>query len=177
MFCKNCGVKLEENAKFCQNCGNAISSNSENSGNVNSNNNNVQPIDELGNKIDASINAISNKIDSASPLVKYSLYIGLGGCLLVIIGCFLPWITVFGVTGTWSEGDGIFAILLAITSGILIFLKKDKYSLISSGLAAILFFISFFKIIVNRFRPGFGCYIVLLGVVAMGIYPFINKKK
>ena len=182
MFCKNCGAKLDGSAKFCVNCGSAVSADGGANVNTNTNannsvNNNVSTINELGNKLDASINSISNKIDSSSPLVKYSLYIGLGGCLLVIIGCFLPWLTVFGITGTWGEGDGKIAIVLAIISGVLMFLKKEKYSLISSGLVAILFFMSFFKIIGNRFRPGIGCYVVLIGIIGMCIYPFVNKKK
>ena len=30
MFCKNCGAKLDENAKFCMSCGNAVVSNEAN---------------------------------------------------------------------------------------------------------------------------------------------------
>ena len=80
-------------------------------------------------------------------LAKYRVFIGIGGCLLAIIGCFLPWASVLGISVNFIDGDGKILLVCAIVSAILIYFKKDKFSLISS-----------------------------VGLVAMIAYPFIKAK-
>lgn len=109
-------------------------------------------------------------------LNKNSKYIGFGGCILTIIGCFLPWITVLGMSINWFEGDGKLAILASIVTAVLIYLKKDKLSLITSGLIALFFLIDGSKVFSNHLTAGLGFYTIFLGIVCMIAYPFINKQ-
>lgn len=46
------------------------------------------------------------------------------GGLLVVVGAFLPWGTVLGMSVNGTEGDGFITIALAVIAGILIAIKK-----------------------------------------------------
>ena len=74
---------------------------------------------------------------------KNRMWITLGGLALVIIACFMPFakVSVFGISQSinYVDGgrDGIIVIIAAIVAGVLVFLKKEKFSVIPSGIAAL----------------------------------------
>ena len=73
-------------------------------------------------------------------------WIGIGGILLSVISLFLPFATVsaniFGTSiresVTYVSGDGILVLIALIIAGILLFFKKDVFSLICIGIAAVI---------------------------------------
>ena len=109
-------------------------------------------------------------------LNKNSKYIGLGGCILTIIGCFLPWSNFLGESYSQINGDGKIVLILAIVTAILIYLKKDKISLVTSGIAILVFIIDGSKVFSSNFNAGIGLFTILIGLICMILYPFINKN-
>ena len=106
---------------------------------------------------------------------KNKFYIGLAGCALILIATFLPYATVsiFGLKQSvaYIEGwEGKLILALSITSGLLLWFKKEKYSLISTGLILL---INLYGMI-NLKSKGFGSlvnlgiapWLILIGVVA-----------
>lgn len=124
--------------------------------------------------------------------LKYTFYICLG---IIVIGCFLPYVTALGYSTNYvfydgNVKDGIFIIGFAILA--LIFILKDKYlgALISQCASFGIFLLDFFdyKSKLNSFgtyvssisKFGVGFYIVLVGVIlslVISIILFINKRK
>ena len=108
---------------------------------------------------------------------KNKLYIGLAGCALMLIAVFLPFATVkfFGLEQSVSfvEGwEGKFILALSVVSGLLLWFKKEKYSLISTG---IIFLLDIYAMInlksqLKGFSSlahlGIGPWFILIGVVA-----------
>jgi len=104
--------------------------------------------------------------------------IGLGGCVLTILGCFLPFVSTFGISINYADGDGIFVIVAAIVSGILIFLNKSKAVLIPSIIAAAILANTTINMIqIDGVSFEFGFVLILIGLIATIVYPFINNSK
>ena len=69
-------------------------------------------------------------------------YIGIIGCIFMIIGIFLPFVTsttsIFGYSQSTTlnllTGNGIFILFMSIIAGILIVLNHDKFSIIPVGI-------------------------------------------
>ena len=112
-------------------------------------------------------------------------WIGLAGCILMIIGCFLPFATVkiLGYSETINLGGtgalGIILIVNAIISGLVMITKKPKLSLITTiiyGLFVILNIVnaSDYNSAVSY---GIGLYVVLLGTIIAIVMPFFIKKQ
>lgn len=112
-------------------------------------------------------------------------WIGLAGCILMIIGCFLPFATVkiLGYSETINLGGtgalGIILIVTAIISGLVMITKKPKLSLITTiiyGLFVILNIVnaSDYNSAVSY---GIGLYVVLLGTIIAIVMPFFIKKQ
>ena len=95
---------------------------------------------------------------------KNKNYIIWAGCALMILACFLTFVKVkfsaFGYSDSESikfldltkdEYDldvlsGYFVLIAAAVSAVLVYLKKEKYSLISTCLALVITFYDFFKV-------------------------------
>ena len=121
---------------------------------------------------------------------KNRMWIALGGLALAIIACFLPFakVSVFGYSQTinYIDGgrDGIIVIIAAAVAGLLVFLKKEKFSVIASGIGAI---VTIYDIInVAKVAGGssfggvsisIGAILILVGLVVAIVMPFIPQNK
>lgn len=121
---------------------------------------------------------------------KNRMWITLGGLALALIACFMPFakVSVFGYSQTinYIDGgrDGIIVIIASIVAGVLVFLKKEKFSVIPSGIAAI---VTIYDIInVAKVAGGssfggvsisFGAILVLVGIIVAIVMPFIPQDK
>lgn len=117
---------------------------------------------------------------------KNAKWIGVAGCALILIGCFLPFATVslFGISETISlfksGALGIILIIAAIISGAIILLeKKPKLSLITSIISALLVIlnVSNAKSYSSMMKYGIGLYVVIIGLVIAIVIPFFMSKK
>lgn len=108
---------------------------------------------------------------------KNKLYIGLAGCALMLIAVFLPFATVkfFGLEQSVSfvEGwEGKFILALSVVSGLLLWFKKEKYSLISTGIILLLDIYAMINLksqlkgFSSLAHLGIGPWFILIGVVA-----------
>ena len=112
-------------------------------------------------------------------------WIGLAGCALMIIGCFLPFATVsiLGLSETIAlSGTGALGIILIITaiiSGIVMLTKKSKLSLITTIIYALFVVLN----IANASEYGdafsycIGLYVVIIGVIIAVVMPFFKSKQ
>lgn len=109
---------------------------------------------------------------------KYKNYIGIFGCILVVIGCILPFVGAYGIFLRYIDGtNGIIVLILSIVSAILFFIKYEKYSLISSIVAAIIYVYNFCKIIsLSGASLGIGFFMVLIGLIIMIGCPLIKNN-
>lgn len=121
---------------------------------------------------------------------KNRMWITLGGLALAIIACFMPFakVSVFGYSQTinYIDGgrDGIIVIIAAIVAGVLVFLKKEKFSVIASGIGAI---VTIYDIInVAKVAGGssfggvsisIGAILILVGIIVAIVMPFIPQDK
>ena len=115
-----------------------------------------------------------------------SKWIALSGLALAFIGCFLPFakITVMGMQQSinYVDGgrDGIIVIIAAIIAAVLIFLKKEKFSSIASGIAAL---VTIYDMInVTKVAKGYsfanvsigiGAFVIVIGAIVAIAMPFI----
>lgn len=101
--------------------------------------------------------------------------------VIQVIACFLPFATVsvlgFSQSITWADGDGIFAIILAVLATVMVFLNKNVTYIIAMVAAAI----NVILIIYDGFigyaselgdysgmvSRGAGIYIFIIGAIAM----------
>ncbi len=108
---------------------------------------------------------------------EMSNIIGLVGCGLIILGCFLPWVTVMGISINYIIGDGQFVVGLTIVAVILIILKKGFWELIPTIISCILFINTTSKMLMNVTRNfSVGFYLILIGLILTLIYPFLARK-
>lgn len=121
---------------------------------------------------------------------KYIQYIGFAGCALMIIGCFLPFISVsfFGISKSAAliGGDipdyainGWIIFIIPIVTAILIFLKKSKFVLIPNIIALILVIWNGVDII-NQSSGlaslSVGFWIIIIGIIISSLFAFIYKE-
>lgn len=101
--------------------------------------------------------------------------------VIQVIACFLPFATVsvlgFSQSITWADGDGIFAIILAVLAVVMVFLNRNVTYIIAMVAAAI----NVILIIYDGFigyaselgdysgmvSRGAGIYIFIIGAIAM----------
>ena len=107
-------------------------------------------------------------------------YIGLLGCIIGIIGCFLPFISILGINYSYIKGEGFLLSGLLIITMILIIIKKEKFSIIPVIMSLILYLFRTLSIIkyIEYLKVGF--YIVLIGINCLFIYElllYINNNK
>lgn len=143
-------------------------------------------------------------MDKIMSFVKEKKYLGMLGNALLIIGVFLPFVSVsvslFGISQSTSvsyiQGDGIFVLILAIISLLMIFADKlsekvaffgklvnPKLTLIPTAISIILLIIdvsnssgaaSIYSSLASV-SLGFGFWIMVIGLVALVAYPFLYK--
>ena len=109
-------------------------------------------------------------------LKQNSKYIGYGGCALAALGTFLPLVTssALGVSVAYISGDGKILLVLAVVAAVLMYLKKDMYSLIPSAICALLLLIVATK--GASFGLAYGFFVMLLGVAGMIAGPLLGRK-
>ena len=121
---------------------------------------------------------------------KNKLYIGLAGCALMLIAVFLPFATVkfFGLEQSVSfvEGwEGKFILALSVVSGLLLWFKKEKYSLISTGIILLLDIYAMINLksqlkgFSSLAHLGIGPWFILIGVVAAAgvvVFQILEEK-
>lgn len=117
---------------------------------------------------------------------KNRMWITLGGLALALIGCFLPFakasVLGFSQSVKYTDGDGILVIIAVIVSAVLVFLKKEKFSLIPSGIAAI---ITIYDMIntshvasgLASVSLGIGAFVIIIGLIVAIIIPVIPQDK
>lgn len=120
---------------------------------------------------------------------KYRDIVGFIGCTIIIVSCFLPFITVslFDLTETTNffQRDGKLILAILLITIILIILKKDKISLIPTVSIGFVYIQSICKILKDfksienfgyiNFKIGF--YLIIFGILITLIYPFLPKEK
>lgn len=112
-------------------------------------------------------------------------WIGLAGCALMIIGCFLPFATVsiLGLSETIAlSGTGALGIILIITaiiSGIVMLTKKSKLSLITTIIYALFVVLNIANASEygDAFSYGIRLYVVIIGVIIAVVMPFFKSKQ
>lgn len=109
------------------------------------------------------------------------------GSIATIIGCFMPFYTVsvFGYSESvsYTEGDGIFAIILAIGAIVLAVLNLQKFSLIPAAITLLMVIVELIN--ANDVASGFGsvgigAYVVIIGAIVTivgGVLAFMWKIK
>jgi len=121
---------------------------------------------------------------------KYCNYIGVVGCLLLLIGNFFTFVTVKALGMSESvkfvDGDGVFVIIAAVVAFIFIYMKKGKWNyapaIISAAVAiydvmdakdAVGSVGSLIKVNVDY---GIGFFMIMLGAIAVAAYAFLYKN-
>ena len=119
---------------------------------------------------------------------KNCMWITIAGCALVLIGCFLPLAKVsvlgFSQAVNYIDGDGVIVLIAIIVSAVLAFLKKEKISLISTGIATIVTLYDAINVShVTRSSSlggvslGIGFWIILIGLIIAIVLPLLPKNK
>ncbi|MBE6161027.1 MAG: hypothetical protein E7158_02230 [Firmicutes bacterium] len=120
---------------------------------------------------------------------KYHKYIGLFGCLLIAISCFLPFIkySILNIneTNNFFNGDGKLVLAINIITILLILFNKDKTSLISTVSIVVILIqniLTINKDIISIGKLGYihfsiGFYLLIAGIVICIVYPFLPKEK
>jgi len=120
---------------------------------------------------------------------KYCNYIGIVGCLLLLIGNFFTFVTVkaLGMSETvkFVDGDGVFVIIAAIVAAVFIYMKKGKWNyapaLISAAVA--IYDVMDAKDVAGSVSSlvkvnvdyGLGFFMIMLGAIAVAAYAFLYK--
>ena len=119
---------------------------------------------------------------------KNCMWITIAGCALVLIGCFLPFakVTVLGFSQAvnYIDGDGVIVLIAIIVSAVLVFLKKEKISLISTGIATIVTLYDAINVShvtgsssLGGVSLGIGFWIILIGLIIAIVLPLLPKNK
>lgn len=124
---------------------------------------------------------------------KYCNYIGVFGCLLLLLGNFLTFVTVkasvlgisHGEPVKFIDGDGVFVIVAAIIAFALIYLKKGKWNYIPAivSLAVAFYDVADAKDAVSEIGSlakvdisyGIGFFIIIIGAIAVAAYAYLYK--
>lgn len=182
-FCMKCGQELNENDVFCPNCGEKV----EKGGSTQSNfqdqaKNTFEDIKRT--TTDFVQNDRSGFMDK---FIKQNNVLGLLGCVIILLACFLPFASVsaFGYSESvslMSEGkDGIIFLVLSVVTAVLIFIKQDMAALIGGiitgglGLYEIINFHAVLGAYSSMVDKGFGYFLLLIGSIVL-IASVIIKK-
>ncbi len=125
---------------------------------------------------------------------KYCNYIGIVGCLLLLLGNFFTFVTVkasvLGISQSeavkFVDGDGAFVIVAAIVAAVFIFMKKGKWNyapaIISAAVA--IYDVADAKDVASSVGSlakvdisyGIGFFMIMLGAIAVAAYAFLYKN-
>lgn len=105
-----------------------------------------------------------------------SILMILGGNVLAIIGCFLPFVSIFGFGVSYFEGDGKIVAVLCVV-GIILALVKAKIAWVTNVIALIVTFVAIFRTASMSLELlGIGAYIVVIANI-VAIIGSIKAKK
>lgn len=119
-------------------------------------------------------------MDKFMATIKGKKVLGIVGALLLILGPILPCVSrgSHSYSYVYLEGeiaDGIFVVILAAIALFMVFkAKKQIFVLIPTALAALLVFFEFSQMF-EIADPAIGFFVMLLGMIALAIYPFVYK--
>lgn len=111
-------------------------------------------------------------------------YLSVVAAVLAIIGCFLPWVSIMGISvngfpGGFSGNPGALIVILALLCGIFSFLAK-KWSLIVSMLLSLLLIVWAIKQILDCGKlgasAGIGLYLILIAGAIIIVGNVMNMK-
>ncbi len=116
---------------------------------------------------------------------KNKKWIGIAGCALVIIGCFLPFAkaSLLGISQSASlmdGGDGWFFLVAAAVAGVLILLNKYKFSLIPLAIGVILNIYEISHVSsegMGIVKVSFAPYLIFIGLAMSIAVAFIKEDK
>ena len=107
---------------------------------------------------------------------EYSSIIGFVGCGLIILGCFMPFATYWGMSVKYISGDGQLVVCATVVTAILIYLKKGYWELIPAGIRCLLFGYTTINAMEYKEFLSTGFYLILVGIILTLIYPFLARK-
>ena len=181
-FCMKCGQELHENDVFCPNCGAKVEE-KETPNYQEQVKNTFEDIKSTTTQFiqDKDTTGFGNKF------IKQNNIIGLLGCIIIVIACFLPFASVSVLSysqsiSLMSDGkDGIiFLVLSAITAGTIL-IKKDMIALIAGiitgglGLYEIFDTVSSLGAYSSYVTKGAGFYLLLIGSIVLLASDIVKK--
>ena len=135
-------------------------------------------------------------MDKVLSVLKNTKILGIIGAILLIIGNFFTFASVKVLwveqSVSFIEGDGVFVLISGIISLLIIFidfilskipegklkflfeLRNQKFVLVPAIISAIILFIDGSESF-DYGSAGLGFYLLLIGVIALAIYPFLYK--
>lgn len=106
-----------------------------------------------------------------------SMLLILGGNLLTIIGCFLPFVSLLGMSTNYFAGDGKIVVVLCIAA-IVIALFQPKFAFIADAVALLITFIAVSRTAsLSLDLLGIGAYIIILATIAAIVGSVMEFKK
>ena len=120
---------------------------------------------------------------------NYQKIIGLFGCILIVISCFLPFIHISLLNmdnkSKFIQGDGKLVLALVIVSSLLIIFNKFKTSIIPTITIIIVLIqniLTIYKDSKNLKALGtitydIGFYMLITGIIICILFPFVFRKK
>lgn len=190
-FCIKCGQELKPGDAFCPNCGTPVTKKP---------NTQTQSFAEnaaqMQNQAKNTINDIKNttkdfishdKTGFIDKFVKQNNVVGILACLLIIIGCLLPFasVSMLGYSQSvslLSDGkDGIIFLVASLVTIVFILIKKDLLSLIAGiitgglGIYEIIYTNSQLGEYSSMVNKGMGYYLLLIGAIIL-IASVVMKK-
>lgn len=107
--------------------------------------------------------------------------VGIAACFLLIVGCFVPLFSVFGlVTENYfkdGEGDGVLLIVLTVISFLLVLTNRYRGLFISGGLSALLIVYDFFDVLsIDLVDLEWGWFLLFAGVILLLVVAFAGYQ-
>lgn len=107
--------------------------------------------------------------------------VGIGACFLLIVGCFVPLFSVFGlVTENYfkdGEGDGVLLIILTVISFLLVLTNRYRGLFVSGGLSALLIVYDFFDVLsTDLVDLEWGWFLLFAGVILLLVVTFAGYQ-
>lgn len=152
-FCGKCGRELKEGEK-CNCQGQAVNQN-------------------FGGNFNRTVGEKSQNVSAQGNKSKLIIIIG---AVAMIIGCFMPFgeASMFGMSASvsYTEGDGIGVIVLAIIAALLAVINLQKLSVIPTAIALFITLYDVSQISADSqgmASPAIGAYVIIIGAVIAGV--------
>lgn len=108
-------------------------------------------------------------------LTKNLNYIGIAGCALSVVGLFLPFASAYGFSANYIDGDGKIMLFTRLATAVLLFFKKDLFSLIPTAISTIMIVAALSNILGGAASLGIGAYVIIIGLVIQIAEPLVAK--